>query len=257
MCLIISFFWVLIYNLSVTSSYDVTPSLFSQTRPKISDSLVIRASPSHWKEGERPARARVTFTWISPHLPSLSGGELQKKGQMARPRPPTLTFSPNSLLFLSSNHLRPLSSPFEIFPLLYPHVLHPPPPILLGVHSCASCSPDQKKRGRREESWRRDPWDVICPRGMVVKNNNWEQGEKSQMSRFFWNVPCRVESTDTLPEGCNLFYSWFHWKPSTKHRPIVIFFLETIKLFRKDIVAIIILLILQYKLQNLNRYRSS
>lgn len=169
--------------------------LFSQTRPKISNSLVIRASPSHWKEGERPARARVTFTWISPHLPSLSRGELQKKGQMARAGPTTLTFSLDSLLFLSSNHLRPLSSPFEIFPLLYPHVLHPP--ILLGYTPVPPVPPTKKKKREERRAGGGIPEMWFVPEGSWWKNNNWEQGERNHRCRGF-SETSRTESNQQI-----------------------------------------------------------
>lgn len=170
--------------------------LFSQTRPKISDSLVIRASPSHWKEGERPARARVTFTWISPHLPSLSRGWAPEEGADGTRRTPhphllprffvvSIFQSLTSTLFPFRNLSSTVSSRFAS-------------PILLGYTPVPPVPPTKKKE-RRAGGGIPEMWFV--PEGSWWKNNNWEQGEKSQMSRFFWNVPYRVESTDTLPQA--------------------------------------------------------
>lgn len=164
----VSFFWLLIYILSVTSSYDVTPSLFSQTRPKISDSLVIRASPSHWKEGEKTRTCtRHVYVDLSSSPFSVSRGWAPEEGADGTRRTPHPHLLPQFFVVSIFQSLTSTLFPFRNLSSTVSSRSASPHPF--RIHSCASCSPDWKKKEGIEKSWRRDPWDVICPRGIVVE----------------------------------------------------------------------------------------
>ena len=161
------FFLSVIYYLSVTSSYDVTPSLFSN---KAEDFWLL----SHQGLSISLKRGRKTRTCTRHVYVDLSSspfsvwGWTPEEGADGTRRTPPPSPSPSILccFYLPITYVH--SSPFEIFPLLYPHVLHPPS--LLGYTPVPPVPPTEKKKRReREKSWKRDPLDVICPRGIVVE----------------------------------------------------------------------------------------
>lgn len=123
-------------------------------------------------------------------------------------------------------HSLPLSKSF-LYCILTFCIPHP-----FRVHSCASCSPDQKKRGKREEL---EEGSLRCDLSQRDRGGRTIIGSKEREItdvEVFLKRPVQSRINRYVASGCNLLYSWFHCKLSTKHLPTVIFLLETIKLER-------------------------